>query len=171
MLSSSNSICTARLRVDEEYLIPVITVDTTLDYFIPTTTGPGACTFALVDYLVLVHNDFIECCKNLVAASRRWHSSYEVSESFFVSLTSFSFLSSQQVVGTQGSTHPCPSLSCPGLWASASLHHPLTLPLFLASWKGTWHYLWFSITAKTHPWPVYTREAHTVDGYFRSGLS
>lgn len=71
LLISVTLICTARLRVDEKYLIPVLQKDTTLDYFIPTTTGPGACTVALVDYLVLVHNNFIECCKSLVAASRR----------------------------------------------------------------------------------------------------
>lgn len=64
-------IYTARLRIDEVYLIPFIQMDTTLDYFIPTTTGPGACTFALVDYLVLAHNDFIDCCRNLVAENRR----------------------------------------------------------------------------------------------------
>ena len=71
MFVSEPQICTARLRVDKEFLIPVIQWDTTLDYFLPTTTGPGACTFALVDYLVLIHNNFIECCKDLVAASRR----------------------------------------------------------------------------------------------------
>ena len=52
-----------QLRVKDEYLKPVLDLDSTLEYFIPTTTGPGACTFALVHYLVYVHNNFIDWCR------------------------------------------------------------------------------------------------------------
>ena len=57
---------TARLRIDEAHLLPAITENTPLEYLIPTTTGAGACTTALVDFLVLVHNDFIEGCRGIV---------------------------------------------------------------------------------------------------------
>ena len=57
--------------MDDEHLIPAIRMDTTLDYLIPTTTGPGACTFALVDYLVMVHNDFMERCRNRLTDSKK----------------------------------------------------------------------------------------------------
>ena len=38
-------------------------MNTPLEYFIPTTTGPGACTFSLVHYLSYVHNNFIDWCR------------------------------------------------------------------------------------------------------------
>jgi hypothetical protein len=60
-------ITSARLRVEEKYLIPAITLNTTLEYLIPTTTEAGACTTALVDFLVLSHNDFIEKCRATVS--------------------------------------------------------------------------------------------------------
>ena len=47
----------------DEYLQQDLKLDTTLDYFIPTTTGPGACTFALVHYLACAHNNFMEFCR------------------------------------------------------------------------------------------------------------
>ena len=56
-----------RLRVKEEYLIPAITNETPLEYIIPTTTEAGACTTALVDFLTLTHNDFIERCRSLIS--------------------------------------------------------------------------------------------------------
>ena len=62
MLSSSG-----RLRVKEEYLIPDINTETPLEYIIPTTTEAGACTTALVDFLTLAHNDFIERCRSLIS--------------------------------------------------------------------------------------------------------
>ena len=57
---------TARLRVDEKYLLPSLTLGTPLEYLIPTTTGAGACTTALTDFLVLTHNNFIEKCRGIV---------------------------------------------------------------------------------------------------------
>ena len=42
------------------------TLDTPLVYLLPTTIGEGKCTTALVDYLVLTHNDFIEKCRGIV---------------------------------------------------------------------------------------------------------
>ena len=55
-----------RLRVDEENLMSEVTLDTKLDYLIPTTIGHGICTTALVDYLVQTHNTFIERCQAIV---------------------------------------------------------------------------------------------------------
>ena len=54
----------ARLRVDHKYLIPSISLDTKLDYLIPTTTGAGVCTSSLVDFLVCTHNSFIGKCRD-----------------------------------------------------------------------------------------------------------
>ena len=50
-------------RIEEEWLQSPLNLDTTLDYFITTTTGHGACTFALVHYLTYVHNEFIDWCR------------------------------------------------------------------------------------------------------------
>ena len=55
--------CLARLRVDGEDLMPDVTMETRLDFLIPTTSGHGRCTTALVDYLVQTHNAFIERCQ------------------------------------------------------------------------------------------------------------
>lgn len=65
------SITSGRLRVKEEYLLPSITLETTLEYLIPTTTEAGACTTSLVDFLVLAHNDFIEKCRDTVCKDKR----------------------------------------------------------------------------------------------------
>ena len=46
---------------------PAINLETRLDYLIPTTTHAGVCTTALVDFLTLTHNNFIEKCHGLVA--------------------------------------------------------------------------------------------------------
>ena len=56
-------LLSARLRVDEENLMLEVTMETKLDYLIPTTSGHGICTTALVDYLVQIHNAFIERCR------------------------------------------------------------------------------------------------------------
>ena len=60
-----------RLRVKEEFLIPVFGSDTLLEYIIPTTVGAGACTTALVDFLTLTHNDFIERCHALASSEEQ----------------------------------------------------------------------------------------------------
>ena len=51
----------------DEYLIPAFTDSTPLEYIIPTTVDAGACTMALVDFLTLTHNDFIERCQTLMS--------------------------------------------------------------------------------------------------------
>ena len=53
----------ARIVVDPN-IIQIVTWDesTPLTCLIPTLTGEGACTTALVDLLVGVHNEFIEKC-------------------------------------------------------------------------------------------------------------
>ena len=52
----------ARLRLEDQHCLPAITDDTALEYLVPTTSGAGALTTSLVDYLILAHNDFIETC-------------------------------------------------------------------------------------------------------------
>ena len=52
-----------RLKVEDKYLQEDLGPGTALEYFIPTTTGPGACTFALVHYLTYIHNNFIDWCR------------------------------------------------------------------------------------------------------------
>ena len=54
----------ARVQIDPEF-IRTITWDesTPLSYLIPTLTDHGACTVALLDLLVGVHNDFVEKCR------------------------------------------------------------------------------------------------------------
>jgi len=53
---------TGRRRVPKELLIKMPDKPQTipLAYLIPTTTGKGICSTALVDFLVSTHNDFIE---------------------------------------------------------------------------------------------------------------
>ena len=51
----------------ESILPQCISLTTPLEYLIPTTTGAGVCTTALVDFLTLIHNDFIQKCHNIVA--------------------------------------------------------------------------------------------------------
>ena len=51
----------AQIRVDAELLEVTFSDDTvSLDYLIPTLTGPGVCTVALVYALVSAHNAFVE---------------------------------------------------------------------------------------------------------------
>lgn len=59
---------TARVKVKHRFLekLMCISEDTPLKYIIPTTTGPGTCSLALVDYLVLQHNTFIDWCQKVV---------------------------------------------------------------------------------------------------------
>ena len=38
-----------------------------MEYLVPTTSEAGVCTTALVDFLTLTHNNFIERCRGLVA--------------------------------------------------------------------------------------------------------
>lgn len=50
-----------QVRVDAEFLEVTFNADRlSLDYLIPTTSGPGVCTVALVYTLVGAHNAFIE---------------------------------------------------------------------------------------------------------------
>ena len=56
-----------RLVVEEQYLQQEFTFQTHLVYLIPTTMREGRCTTALVDYLVLTHNNFIEKCRGIIS--------------------------------------------------------------------------------------------------------
>ena len=66
-------LCPARVKVEQRFLddLQNISESTTLQYLIPTTVGPGACSFALVDYLVLQHNNFIEMCQGVAEGDDR----------------------------------------------------------------------------------------------------
>ena len=55
-----DSCALARLPLEDKHCLSAITKDVSLEYLIPTTTGAGALTVSLVDYLILTHNDFIE---------------------------------------------------------------------------------------------------------------
>ena len=52
-----------QLKINERDVKEELGLNTTLEYFIPTTTGPGACTFSLLHYLCYVHNSFIDWCQ------------------------------------------------------------------------------------------------------------
>jgi len=62
-----NIYAIGRLRLEDDHCLPAITKDVHLEYLIPTTTGAGALTTALVDFLVVTHNDFIYMCSHRVA--------------------------------------------------------------------------------------------------------
>ena len=64
-------------------MLPAITDDTELIYLIPTTTEEGTCTTALVDFLVLTHNSFIETCRGIV----KEHPSYAIWTEFKVPIS------------------------------------------------------------------------------------
>jgi len=48
--------------LEDQHYLPAITKHVSLEYIIPTTTGRGALTTSLVDFLILTHNDFVEKC-------------------------------------------------------------------------------------------------------------
>ena len=52
--------------MEEHLYLPAITMDTPLEYLIPTTSSAGVCTTSLVDYLTLTHNNFIEKCRDFM---------------------------------------------------------------------------------------------------------
>ena len=56
-----------RLPVEEKYYVAYIYDNTPMEYLVPTTSEAGVCTTALVDFLTLTHNNFIERCRGLVA--------------------------------------------------------------------------------------------------------
>ena len=61
-----------RLAVEEQYLLQEFSLNKPLINLLPTTMRQGRCTTALVDYLVITHNDFIEKCRDI--ASKRMKS-------------------------------------------------------------------------------------------------
>ena len=56
-----------QLPVEEKYYTAIIDDDTPMEYLVPTTSEVGVCTTALVNFLTLTHNNFIERCRVLVA--------------------------------------------------------------------------------------------------------
>lgn len=63
---------TARLKVPRESVFDEFSADTTMDYLLPSTTGNGIFTTALVDYLVQVHNTFVRKCHNIMLEQQRY---------------------------------------------------------------------------------------------------
>ena len=62
--------------MEDEHCLAAITDDVPLEYLIPTTSGAGALTTALVDYLILTHNDFIEKCSGKVKERNEMYVKY-----------------------------------------------------------------------------------------------
>ena len=52
------------MYVPNEYLSVSWDEKSLLSYLIPTLTGPGVCTVALLHLLVTAHNGFVEKCQN-----------------------------------------------------------------------------------------------------------
>ena len=66
-----------RFRVTQEYINVDLSDETTsIAYLVPKTTGQGCCTTALVDHLVMIHNEFIDICirtiKEMHTTGRTW---------------------------------------------------------------------------------------------------
>lgn len=53
------------LLIEDKFLVASMEDETPLVYLIPTADGPGACTTALIKYLVFVHNKFIQNCRKI----------------------------------------------------------------------------------------------------------
>ena len=53
--------------MEDKYYVALIDDDTRMEYLVPTTSEAGVCTTALVDFLTLTHNSFIERCIKLVS--------------------------------------------------------------------------------------------------------
>ena len=68
LLLNSNYVYTGRLPVPESVFPQSICGSTLLKYLVPTTTGAGVCTTSLVDFLVGIHNEFVERCHNAMPA-------------------------------------------------------------------------------------------------------
>lgn len=60
-----------RLPISEEFHQKISQCDDfedlSLAYIIPTTADEGACTTALVDFLVIAHNSFIDRCRGIIS--------------------------------------------------------------------------------------------------------
>ena len=65
------SFFSGRLPVEEKFCVTVISDNTTMEYLVPTTSEAGVCTTALVDFLTLTHNNFIERCRALVGENEQ----------------------------------------------------------------------------------------------------
>ena len=75
--SDHSKLHPGQLKVEERYLQQDLGEGTPLEYFIPTTTGPGACTFALIHFLTYIHNNFIDWCRaksktRFTTAKKHW---------------------------------------------------------------------------------------------------
>ncbi len=58
------------MRVKNDVWISAFEMDTPIEHLIPTTSNAGVCTTALVDFLTLTHNCFIERCQSLMFNDR-----------------------------------------------------------------------------------------------------
>ena len=67
-----SSIFKGRVHVDTTFLRVTFTDESLpVAYLVPTLSGPGVCSVALVDLLVGAHNSFIEKCKGEVSKQQQ----------------------------------------------------------------------------------------------------
>ena len=70
LLPEISYLLSDRLKaMKNEYLQEDITEDTLMKFIIPTTSGPGVITTALMDHLIITHNRFIRQCREFVEKS------------------------------------------------------------------------------------------------------
>ena len=65
----NKKFCIDRLKISKEYFLEEITEKTPAKFLLPTTFGPGIVTTALVDFLVITHNNFIRQCHKFLKES------------------------------------------------------------------------------------------------------
>ena len=59
--------------LEDTHFLPAITDEVSLEYLIPTKSGAGALTTALVDFLIKTHNDFVNmCCEKVEETTKRY---------------------------------------------------------------------------------------------------
>ena len=74
MTSCSCALCcvSVGMKVPEEYISKMgdIADNLPLAYILPSTSGPGLCTLALMDFLLFQQNELLEFCRNSCKFSR-----------------------------------------------------------------------------------------------------
>ena len=64
-------ISLARVHVPQDCLGVTLSEELKLEWLIPTLTGPGMVTVAMLDLLVGAHNDFIEKSQNMLKKGQK----------------------------------------------------------------------------------------------------
>ena len=63
---------TGNVQVSGDSVDTMFSDEESLEVIVPRPDGPGKCTYSLVEYLVQVHNEFIETCMATVK-QRYWY--------------------------------------------------------------------------------------------------